>query len=179
MKKEIWTPIINYEGRYEISSYGRVKRVEYCEVQKNGIKRIRKEKILCIKKGKKGYCSIGLSKQCEHKFFLVHRLVAIAFLPNPQNLPCINHKDCNPVNNNVDNLEWCSYQYNSTYSDRIEKAVNSKCRKVCQYSKDGEYIATYRSAHYAAKQIGVAHQGVCLALKGKYKTYGGFIWVYE
>lgn len=179
MEKGKWLPIKGYEGRYEVSNAGRVRSLDRVELQKNGVTRIRKGKILVLKQNDKGYCTVGLSKKCVHKFHLVHRLVAVAFIPNPLGLCCINHKDCNPSNNNVSNIEWCTYQYNSTYGDRIEKSVFKRCKKVEQYTLSGEYVATHRSANRAAVVIGVAPSGIHQALKGVYKTYGGYIWRYE
>lgn len=179
METEKWLPIKGYEGRYEVSDRGRVRSLDRVEIQKNGVARLRKGKILYLKKNNKGYRSVGLSKDYNHTFHLVHRLVAIAFIPNPLNLECINHKDCNPLNNTVDNIEWCTYQYNSTYKDRIEKSVAKRCKRVEQYTLLGEYVTTHRSANYAAVTIGVAPSGVYQALSGVYKTYGGYIWRYE
>lgn len=70
---------------------------------------------------KKGYCAVYLYNENGRKFFLVHRLVAEAFIPNPNNYPEINHRDENSLNNNVDNLEWCTSKYNSNYGTHIEK----------------------------------------------------------
>lgn len=112
---EEWKDIKGYEGLYQISNRGRVKSL--------GNNKTRKEKILSLKPGNNGYIRVYLCRKREKtKPFLVHRLVAQAFLPNPDNLPVVNHKDENKLNNNVENLEWCTYQYNNTYGTKIEKA---------------------------------------------------------
>lgn len=110
MGKEIWKDINEYENIYQISNLGRVKSV------KKGI--IKKPSVL-----PRGYLRIGLSKCGKVKYYSIHRLVAEAFIPNPFNKPCVNHKDCNTSNNNVDNLEWCTWEENSEYGDRKLKVA--------------------------------------------------------
>lgn len=113
----------------------------------------------------------------------MHRLVGIAFIPNPKNLPCINHKDCNRQNNSVENLEWVSYLQNNTWADRIKKTrekcvnnpKNSKC--VAQYLK-GKLIAVYPSTAEAERQTGINQGNISLCCLGKRNTAGGFEWKY-
>ena len=100
---EIWKNIEGYEGKYQVSNLGRVKSM------------IGQEKVLHPKKHRNGHLQIGLHKDKKRKTMYIHRLVAQAFIPNPDNLPCVNHKDENPNNNNVDNLEWCTQKYNCNY----------------------------------------------------------------
>ena len=115
---EIWENIEGYEGQYQISNYGRVKSF------KNG-----KEQIIKGNINQKGYCIVDLYKNKEKKHFQVHRLVAKAFIPNPNNYPIVNHKDENPSNNRVDNLEWCTPKYNSNYGNIKEKQRLAKLNK--------------------------------------------------
>ena len=91
---------------------------------------------------------------------LVHRLVAKAFLPNPDNLPIINHKDENPANNNVDNLEWCTYSYNNTYNDVHIKNAKKMGRTVYQYNDSGILVAEYYSCKQAARSLGVGDSNI-------------------
>lgn len=109
---EQWKDIKGYEGLYSISSYGRVWSYW-------------KKDFKCPHPDKDGYLIIGLSKDHKLKKVKLHRLVAEAFIPNPDNLPCINHKDENKANNNVNNLEWCTVSYNNTYGTRIERAMET------------------------------------------------------
>lgn len=111
---EFWKDIKGYEGLYQVSNYGRVKSL--------GNEASRKEKIRKVKYDRNGYPVIILHKNGEKKFFLTHRLVAEAFMPNPDNLPEINHKDECKTNNFVENLEWCNRYYNVTYGNIIVKA---------------------------------------------------------
>ena len=105
-RMEEWRDIEGYEGLYQISNLGRVKSFPRPTTPGG---------ILKINKRKDGYCSVMLCKNGKTKRFSVHRLVAQAFIPNPNNLPIINHKDENPSKNIVDNLEWCDYEYNNNY----------------------------------------------------------------
>lgn len=157
---EIFLDVEGYETLYEISNLGNVRN------KTSG-------RLLKPKKSKthKGYLSITLSKNGIHKGYLIHRLVAKAFIPNPNNLPQVNHKDCNRANNNVDNLEWCSVQYNNEYS---------LAKPVAQYTLDGKFIAKYKSLHEAERQTGIHQTSISSFLHGykKYSHAGGFIWKY-
>lgn len=109
MTEEIWRPIEGYEGLYEVSSYGRVRSLDMYVRCKSY--RLHKGKVLSPIINTNGYLFVGL----QGKRFSVHRLVAQAFIPNPQGLPQVNHIDENKSNNNVDNLEWCDAKYNNNY----------------------------------------------------------------
>lgn len=122
-QNEIWKDIPGFEGLYQVSDLGRVKRLpvgkQYPSRQTHN--NIRKPHI------KNGYYQVNLSKENKVKWISVHRLVAITFLPNPDNLPCVNHKDENRLNNNVDNLEWCTHRYNAMYgSGRLRQKLSVK-----------------------------------------------------
>ena len=124
---ETWKEIIGY-CRYQISNSGRVKSIERKVRYKNNRHegfRIIKEKILKIRKNKYGYSSIRLyNENSKQKDFTIHRLVAQAFIPNPENKPCVNHIDGNKMNNHIDNLEWCTHTENSKHS--YDKGLQSK-----------------------------------------------------
>lgn len=122
--EEIWKPIKGYEGLYEVSNLGRVRSLDRCVVYANGQVHIHRGKIL--RPGiSNGYMQVHLCKCGDMKQPLVHRLVADAFIPNPENLPQVNHKDENPSNNEVSNLEWCTSEYNINYGTRKEKVMKS------------------------------------------------------
>jgi hypothetical protein len=114
--KEIWKEIKDYEGLYQISNLGRVKSLE----KKVGFRK-RKEKILKQHFDKDGYVKVYLCKNSKVKFLSVHRLIAQAFIPNPDELPQINHKDENKANNKIENLEWCTCKYNINYGTRTKR----------------------------------------------------------
>lgn len=125
--QEVWKDIIGYEGLYQISNLGRVKSLERVTISKNGKRYTCQE--LCLRFGNiKGYKFVVLRKGCKSYQVLVHRLVAQAFIPNPDSLPEVNHKDENKSNNHVDNLEWCTHKYNSNYGTAKMRMVESKKR---------------------------------------------------
>lgn len=117
---------------------------------------------------KVGYSKVILYKDNEYKSILVHRLVAEAFIANPDNLPFVNHKDENKSNNNVDNLEWCDASYNKTYSNG---------RKVVQYTLDGELVKVWDSVAEIEKN-GYTRSHLYYCLNGMKKQYKGYIWKY-
>lgn len=122
---EEWKDVEGYEGKYQISNECRVKSLNYHQ-QKI-------EKILKIYTNNKGYKYVVLNDKGSKTHF-IHRLIAKAFIPNPNNLPCINHKDENPTNNSIENLEWCTYEYNNTYNNR-----HLKCAKKISESSKGKH----------------------------------------
>lgn len=156
---EIFKDIKNYEDLYEVSDTGLVRN------KVSG-------KILKPSKDKYGYLRVKLYKDGIRKTIRIHRLVAEAFLPNPLNLPQVNHIDENKSNNNVENLEFCGCQYNIDYS---------KSKPVCQYSLDGRLLNIYKSAYEAERQTGVLHQNICQCCLGNpnYSHAGNFIWKYK
>ena len=116
---EEWKNIVGYEGKYQISSLGRVKSLNY---RNTGKEKILKQNI------NKGYKEISLFDGKTKKIYLVHRLVALHYISNPNNYPCVNHKDEDKTNNCVENLEWCSVSYNNKYGNRAKK-VGEKIRR--------------------------------------------------
>lgn len=123
--EEIWKDIPNFEGLYQVSNLGNVRVLDRYvnSAIRNNDKVKRKGKIL-KQYNKRGYLQVSLIKNYKRYYFTVHRLVAMAFLPNPDNLPQINHKDENPLNNNLSNLEWCTAKYNCNYGNRNSKIYN-------------------------------------------------------
>ena len=123
--EEIWKTIKGYEGLYEVSNLGRVRSLDRCVVYANGQVHIHRGKIL--RPGISNvYMQVHLCKCGDMKQPLVHRLVADAFIPNPENLPQVNHKDEDPSNNKVRNLEWCTSEYKINYGTRKEKVMRSQ-----------------------------------------------------
>ena len=131
-----------------------------------------------------GYYRIGLWIGGETKNFFVHRLVALAFIPNPDNLPEVNHKDEVKTNNIVGNLEWCSIKYNNTYGTRNERIAETHLNRkdlskpVKQFTKDCVFIKEYPSMMEAERQTGFNHSGILSCCKGKYKHAYNYIWRY-
>ena len=125
---EEWRPIEGYEGLYEVSSYGRVRSLDKYVKSGYGSYRLRKGKILSPGIRPDGYLFVNLTYNGKHKTITVHRLVAQAFLPNPDNLSEVNHKDEDKSNNRVENLEWCDRKYNLNYGSRKDKVRDTKIK---------------------------------------------------
>lgn len=154
--------IKGYEGKYMISDQGQV----WSNYKKGFLKSTERS---C------GYLCVNLYKNGKPTNFSIHRLVAEAFIPNPNDLPIINHKDENKQNNNVDNLEWCNYSYNNSYGSKIEKVNQKLNHKTYQYDLDGNLIAVWPSQREASRQLNISPGGINNVIKGKRKSIHGFI----
>lgn len=178
---EIWKDVVDYEGLYKVSSFGRVKRVESkvktCLKNLNGVK-IVKERIktpIIINK----YYSVHLCKEGKTQQCRIHRLVAKAFIPNPKNFPQINHKDENKLNNRVENLEWCSSKYNQNYGSRSYKRIHSNTKEIAKINPNTmEVVELYFSLMEASRKNNISFKAISRCANGKSKTSGGFIWKY-
>lgn len=176
--KEIWKDIKDYEGLYQVSNFGRVRSLG------NGNSNNSKVRILKCWISKKGYLSVALCKDGKHKMYKVHRLVAENFIPNPLNLPCVNHKNENKQDNRVENLEFCDVIYNNSYGTRNQriskKNTNGKRSKpVLQYSQDVTLICEWVSVSEIERELGYKHSSISCCCLGKNKTSHGFIWKYK
>ena len=168
LSKEIWRDVVGYEGLYQVSNLGRVKSLPKYHYKY--------EKLLhpTVKK-RDGRVSVMLSKPTsKRKRISIHRLVAMAFLDNPHNYPEINHKDENPQNNCVDNLEWCTRKYNMNYGT-TPKRLNLKNMKPVQYHED-DHIVRFNSIR-GAKKYGFDGAGILRSIKFGVK-YKGKEWEY-
>lgn len=175
---EVWKDIEGYEGLYQVSSHGRVRSVDReLPISKNGWKFFYRRlpgKVLKQCYVGLGYLFVGLSGKAA----LVHRLVAQAFIPNPNNLPFINHKDENKTNNHVENLEWCDHIYNihyGTYQDRMAKSLS---KRIEQLTLQGEHVAFYDGATTAAKAFNGTKSSISQAARGVTHTSHGYRWRY-
>lgn len=178
--KEQWKPVVGYEGQYEVSNTGLVRSIDRKVCGKNGINITKYGNIINPHIIKHGYLRVGLSKDNKRKNFLVHRLVAEAFIPNPNKYPYINHKDENTSNNNVSNIEWCNQSYNMRYSNVAERVAKIRRKAVRQYTLNGEFVAEYKSVTEASKATNTAMLSICSCCKKRhgYSYANGYIWRY-
>lgn len=177
---EIWKDIKDYEGLYQVSNFGRVRSVDHYVNYKNIKKRLIIGKILKLNKDNRGYYVVTLSKNNIRKNYSVHRLVAEAFILNPDNLPTVDHIDRNRLNNNVENLRWADYKLQQDNCDR-ETQAKALSKPVMQYTLDMIFIKEYPSAAEASRQTGINHTNIIGCCNGKYgyKSAGGYIWKYK
>ena len=173
--EEIWKDIKGFEKFYQVSNLGRVKGLDRIVINKLGRKIKRKGQIMKQILDIHVYPVVHLRKEGISKFFKVHRLVAIAFISNPNNLPMINHIDENPFNSNVNNLEWCDYTYNNNYGTRNLKLSISKSNPLYQYSLDGKFLRKFDRIIEISK-LGFNIYGVLHCCEGYSKTSQGYIW---
>ena len=189
---EIWLPIENYED-YQVSNHGRVKSLNY--------NKTKQEQILKLYTNKYGYQQVMFCKDGKRKMFSVHRLVASTFIDNPNNYEQVNHKDENPSNNHVDNLEWCTAQYNINYGTRNEKASKAmigkysgennpkamlgKLGKDCPNSKqviqltlNNEVIRIWDSMMDIQRELDYNQGNISKCCRGRYKSSYGYKWAY-
>ena len=180
---EIWKTIDGTDEKYSVSNLGNVRRNEhYTKVIANGTTAYYKERLLKGYKDQEGYLVYTLCDAKGKSFAKKgHRLVAEAFIPNPDDLPFVNHKDENRQNNNVDNLEWCTVQYNNNYGTRKEKLRKTSGIRVAQYTTDGKLVKIWNSMSEASQSFGCKTTAnirrVCKKIKGR-NTYRGYVWRY-
>lgn len=167
--EEIWKEIEGYEGIYFISNHGNVK-----SMPRKGAK----GGIIKATPDKDGYWCIGLNKHGHRKTFKVHRLVAIAFIPNDNNLPEVNHKDEDKTNNHVDNLEWCEHVYNSRYGSRPQRISSALSTPVYSIDENGN-VEHFASMNIAYKMTGVHVSNIASAVNGIYSQAGNRKWYYD
>lgn len=163
MTEEIWKDIFGYGGVYQVSNRGRVRSCKR-----------RSWKILKPMKLSNGYESVTLYSDKRNMEY-VHRLVAQAFIPNPNDYLYVNHKNEVRTDNRVSNLEWCTAFYNNHYSD-IYKSTRTH---VTQYSKGMAKIRSYISQQEASRATGIPQPSISLCCNHKQQTAGGYIWRFE
>ena len=186
--QEIWKSIEGYEGKYEISSLGRVKSL----TDKNGKKR---ELILKPRVSKNGYLYLNLWESSKGRAKKIHRLVAEAFLPNPEGKQTVNHKNCVKTDNRVENLEWATWSENSKHASENGRLRNqfffffflygkhgkdNPCSKtLVQKTLDGAVVAIWENSVIAAEKLGFRSHSLTRCARGERKSAYGYIWEYK
>lgn len=166
---EIWKDVVGYEGLYQVSNKGNVRSLDRKVNYLHGTK-INKGKMLKPGNNADGYLFVTLSKNNVVRPARINRMVATAFIPNPNNLPSVNHKDKNRTNNNVENLEWCTVEYNNRYSNAI---------KIVQYDMSGNPVAEWDAISDAARETGINLSNIAQCCRGFRKSAGSYIWKYK
>lgn len=168
---EVWKDIDGYDGKYQVSNLGKVRSIG-------------KNRIITLKPmtQKNGYLYVALWKDNKKKNKLIHRLVALAFVDNPNDYPEVNHKDENKENNEAKNLEWCEHLYNMNYGEIKEKISNAmlnnpkNSKMVYQYSKDGVLIRSWQSSEEIERELGYCSRDIRLCCQNHSGCPYGFIW---
>lgn len=176
--KEVWKDIPNING-YQASNLGNVRSVWY----KNQYGTFYRPKVKKPRVSKRGYLTLTIVTNKKRTMY-VHRLVALAFIPNPSNLPQVNHKDGNKQNNCIDNLEWCTNDYNQQHAKEnglLESRRKKLMKKIAQYTKEGIFVREWECANTVYREIKIQPSHIRDCCKGKRKTAGGYKWseIYE
>lgn len=168
--KEIWKDIEGYEGLYQVSNLGNVRSYHSGEWR-----------LLTNVINSRGYKQYLLYKNGKRKNMRGNRLVAEAFIPNPDNLSFVNHKDENPSNDCVENLEWCTCEYNNNYGTARERSSlnHGRNRPVCMFDVNGDFIREFYNINFAAKFVDGVHTCILRCCNGSVLCYKGYIWRYK
>jgi hypothetical protein len=173
--EEIWRDVPGYEGLYQVSDHGNVRSLNW--------RNLGHARNLYLKEHNRGYRHVELRKNGKAKAFTVHRLVAMAFIPNPNNYPVINHKDENKANNAADNLEWCNMSQNmkhtiSLHQDRyhVEGKPFYRTEKVIQMSQTGEQLKVWDNLITIKRETGWSQWSIDQCCRGIRKTAYGYTW---
>lgn len=176
----MWKSINGYEGNYEVSDTGAVRSVDRIITDSRGASYFRKGKSMKITASKgrngNGYFVVNLRKNNSSFVACVHVLVATEFIPNPNGLPTVNHKDGNKRNNDVTNLEWSSYRDNNIHAitNNLRKPRGNK---IIQYDFNGNMIGEYSSMCDAFRKTGISVGSISHCLNHRTHTAGGYIWI--
>lgn len=184
---EQWKPVVGYEGYYEVSDFGRVRRIDHSV--KTGIKhndtKIWRGRVLKQNKKRNGYFTVDLCKENKVKTILVHRIVATAFCPKESGKEYVNHINCDRADNRACNLEWCTDEYNKQYAKELNRYHNPSKKTVCCKQTRSTFESSYKAAEWVnevkfgnskqTKNIAAKIRSCCLGLQ---KVAYGFTWEY-
>lgn len=184
MNDEIWKDVPNYEGLYQVSSFGGIKSLDRLDGRNHRIKGV----VMSPAIGHHGYYGVRLFKQGKGKSFMLHRLIASAFLGEEPNLD-VNHKDGNKTNNTIDNLEWCTRSENLNHAYKclgrhgVNKgkygALNKLSKPIDMFTLEGVYIRTFVGANEASRVMKIQQSEISKTAYGKRNHAGGYKWKYK
>lgn len=182
--EEIWKDVVGFEDYYQVSNLGNVRSKDREVNTWHGVI-LKRGRILKQSIGKNGYYSVCFQVQNKKKSYSVHRMVAQAFIPNLDNMPYINHKDENKLNNNIENLEWCTAKYIINYGtckerrNQTKRETSNLFKVTMQYNLDGTFVKEWKSTKEIERELGFSNQGVSACCRGIRKSFNGFIWKYK
>lgn len=189
---EIWKDIPEFEGYYQISTFGRCQSLGRTITQKNGIVKYINGKVKSAISHNSGYLQYSISKDGIVKKFLAHRLVALAFIPNPDNKETVNHKNGDKEDNNKSNLEWSDYSENNSHSYNVLNNVGGSKNQlgnkgikhhlaiqICQLDLDGKLIYEYESLREIDLETNFSRHHVSKCCKGEIQSYDGYKWEFK
>lgn len=182
----IWKDIPNYIGYYQISNTGQIKSLERkvkSSKSRQGLRTVN-ERLIKTRIDKYGYETVILRKENIDKHFTIHRLVATCFIPNPENLPSINHKDENKLNNIVDNLQWCTVKYNNLYNNRQTKINNILKERIIgkailQYDLEWNLLQRFKTLRGMHRETGFSREKIKRVCNGLQEQSYGYYWKFE
>lgn len=182
---EVWKDIEGYEGLYQVSNLGRIKSLGRTIIRRTRYGTLApytiKPRILKPKRCQADYYQVGLfPMEGKAAVAKIHRLVAQAFIPNPDNLPEVNHKDENKANNRADNLEWCTHVENCNYGTRNARVIEKSSKAVLQMDADGNVIAEYPSVIEASRATGIGRRNIGDCCQKPNRSHaGGYLWKFK
>ena len=159
---ETFVKIEGFEN-YEVSNLGRVRNIESGKTLKPSLQ-------------KNGYLRHGLSKNNKKKYLYLHRVLATAFIDNPERKPCVNHIDENKTNNDLSNLEWCTVKENMRHGTRTKRIAEKLSQKVIQLDLNNNVLNVFKSMRQAGRETGVSATSISACCSGKVKSAGGYKW---
>ena len=182
--EEQWKDIEGYEGLYQVSNLGRIKSLGRTIMRRTRWGSVKpytmKPRILKPKRCQGDYFQVGLfTIDGQHSVAKIHRLVAKAFIPNPDNMPEVNHKNEDKADNRADNLEWCTHEDNCRYGTRNQRTGEKNAKPVVQMDMDGNVIADYPSAIEAQRATGINRYLIRQCCNGKQESAGGYRWKFK
>ena len=159
---ETFVKIEGFE-KYEVSNLGKVRNIKSGRVLKTSL-------------NNNGYLRLFLCKNNKRKHLYLHRIIATAFIDNPDEKPCVNHIDENKLNNDLSNLEWCTVRENLIHGTRTKRAAEKLSQKVIQLDLNGNVLNEFESMVQAGQETGVSRSNISSCCNGKLKSAGGYKW---
>ena len=176
---EEWRDIAGFEGYYQVSNLGRVRSLDRTYVDATGALRHYKGKLLTPTDAGNGYRNVMLQANGKRATPRLCRVVAIAFVPNPDGLPQVNHKDENKANDIAENLEWCTASYNANYGTANARRSLRLSKPVLQYDLEMNFISEWEKIRDAERELGIDNSHITRCCRGKLNQTGGFVWRYK